>query len=107
MARQARGFYILTASDELEGAREDEGLAGGPIMGRFTAALVNGIETGAVDLACRGEILLSDLRNYLESVVVGQTPKFFANNCVFRAKSATDSDMKSATDSDLISAIPI
>jgi hypothetical protein len=27
--------------------------------------------------------------------------------CVFRAKSATDSDMKSATDSDLISAIPI
>jgi hypothetical protein len=26
--------------------------------------------------------------------------------CVFRAKSATDSEMKSATDSDLISAIP-
>ena len=27
--------------------------------------------------------------------------------CVFRAKSATDSELKSATDSDLISAIPI
>jgi hypothetical protein len=27
--------------------------------------------------------------------------------CVFRRKSAADSDMKSATDSDLISAIPI
>jgi hypothetical protein len=30
-----------------------------------------------------------------------------ARDCVFRAKSATDSGMKSATDSDLISAIPI
>jgi hypothetical protein len=28
-------------------------------------------------------------------------------DCVFRAKSATDSDMKSAPDSDLIPAIPI
>ena len=28
-------------------------------------------------------------------------------DCVFRGKSATDSEMKSATDSDLITAIPI
>ena len=46
-------------------------------MGRFTAALVNGIETGAADSEYRGEVRFSDLRRYLGHAVTGQTPQFY------------------------------
>jgi hypothetical protein len=49
-------------------------------MGRFTAALVSGIESGAADGNRTGKVFLSDLRRYLERVVTGQAPKFFARN---------------------------
>jgi hypothetical protein len=80
VAEKASGFFILTASSELQAAREEEPTTGGAVMGRFTAALVNGIESGAADSRHRGEILLSDLKGHLEEVVTGQTPKFFARN---------------------------
>jgi hypothetical protein len=81
VAESARGFYILTASSELQAAREEEEpTTGEEVMGRFTAALVGAIGTGAADLERKGEIFLSDLRRYLEQVVKGQTPKFFARN---------------------------
>jgi hypothetical protein len=46
-------------------------------MGRFTAALVNGIESGAADRGRKGKILFSDLRHYLGQVIIGSTPQFF------------------------------
>lgn len=75
----AHGFYILTASTDMHAAREVEPAAGGAVMGRFTAALVNGIEGGAADRERKGKVLLSDLRRHVEQVVTGQTPKFFAH----------------------------
>jgi hypothetical protein len=74
----ARGFYILTASTDHQTARETEPSAGLPVMGRFTAALVDGIESGSADSGRKGRILLSDLRQHVGQVVVGQTPQFFA-----------------------------
>jgi uncharacterized caspase-like protein len=74
----ARGFYIMTASTGIQTARETASFPGGVVMGRFTAALVNGIESGAADRERKGRILLSDLRDYLGQVVTGSTPQFFA-----------------------------
>jgi hypothetical protein len=74
----ARGFYILTASTDRQTARETEALLGAMVMGRFTAALVDGIESGAADTGRKGRVLLSDLRHHIGQVVVGQTPQFFA-----------------------------
>jgi len=74
----ARGFFIMTASSDIQAARETELVSGGAVMGRFTAALVGGIQTGAADLERKGKVLLSDLRRCLEKAVTGQTPQFFA-----------------------------
>src|SRR5689334_6655652 len=74
----ARGFYILTASTDTQIAKEAEPRAGGTVLGRFTAALVDAIESGAADAGRKGRILLSDLRRHLEQSVTGQTPQFFA-----------------------------
>jgi uncharacterized caspase-like protein len=43
----ASGFYIMTASTSIQTAREAALLPDGMVMGRFTAALVEGIENGA------------------------------------------------------------
>ena len=51
----ARGFYILTASSDLQAAREEEPAAGGAVMGCFTAALVSGIESGTADRDWQGQ----------------------------------------------------
>ena len=74
----AQGFYIMTATTATKPARETELAPGGAVMGRFTAALVNGIESGAADQSRKGKILLSDLRHYLGRVATGSTPQFFA-----------------------------
>jgi hypothetical protein len=74
----AGGFYMLTAGTGVQAARETARLPGDVVMGRFTAALVNGIASGAADQGRRGKILLSDLRHYLRQVVTGSTPQFFA-----------------------------
>jgi uncharacterized caspase-like protein len=73
-----RGLYIMTASTGIQAARETEPLPNGVVMGRFTAALVDGIKTGAADQRRRGEILLSDLHYYLRQTVTGSTPQFFS-----------------------------
>jgi hypothetical protein len=65
----ARGFYIVTASTGTQPAREMALSPDGVVMGHFTAALVNGIESGAADQGRKGKILLSDLRHYLGQVV--------------------------------------
>ena len=74
VVEQAHGIYIMTATTDMQPARETETASGDTVMGRFTAALVNGIESGAADFEHKGKILLSDLRRYLELVVTGQTP---------------------------------
>jgi hypothetical protein len=76
VVENAHGFYIITASTGLQTARETA-LSSDVIMGQFTAALVNGIESGAADRARKGKILLSDLRYYLGQVGIGSTPQFF------------------------------
>jgi HEAT repeat protein len=73
----ARGFYIMTASTAIQTARETALSPGGVVMGRFTAALVEGIESGAADQGRKGKIFLSDLRHYLRQMVIGSTPQFF------------------------------
>ena len=77
---EARGIYIMTASTSTQAARETELMPGGAVMGRFTAALVEGIQSGAADTERKGKILLSDLRRYLGRVVTGQTPQFIDRN---------------------------
>jgi len=74
----AQGFFILTASSELQTAKEALLTKDGRVMGHFTAALVDALESGAADTNRSGHIRLSDLRRYLDSVVAGQTPQFFA-----------------------------
>jgi hypothetical protein len=78
VVEDAHGFYIMTASTAMQAARETAPLPDGMVMGRFTAALVAGIESGAADQGRKGKILLSDLRRHLEEMVTGSTPQFFA-----------------------------
>src|SRR5205823_4566357 len=77
VSNDAQGFFIITATNSTKPARETELAPGGAVMGRFTAALVNGIETGAADSEYRGEVRFSDLRRYLGHAVTGQTPQFY------------------------------
>ena len=77
IVEDARGFYIMTASTGLQSAREVEKMPGGAVMGRFTAAMVSGIESGAADFGRKGKILVSDLRRHLGKAITGQTPQFF------------------------------
>ena len=80
VVQEARGFYIITASTGMQAAREMAPMPGGVVMGRFTAALVNGIESGDADRGRKGKIMLSDLRHYLGQVATGSTPQFFDRN---------------------------
>ena len=73
----ASGFYIITASTALQRAREVARNKNGLVMGRFTAQVVEGIESGAADLNRTGRIFLADIRQYLIRNMTGQTPQFF------------------------------
>ena len=56
VVNDAHGFYIMTASTGMQAAREMAPLPDGVVMGRFTATLVEGIETGAADQGRKGKI---------------------------------------------------
>jgi chaperonin GroEL len=77
--QNAAGFFILTASTSIQTASENEVEHSGKIMGRFTAAIVEGIESGKADTSGLGEIRLTDLKGYVERSLRGQTPQFFAH----------------------------
>ena len=49
--QDASGFYILTASSEIQTAGESEEERDGVVMGRFTAAIVDGLERPAAPTA--------------------------------------------------------
>jgi hypothetical protein len=77
VVEEAHGFSIITATTSMQATREEAPSPGGMVMGKFTAALVKGIENGAADQGHKGRILLSDLRRYLGQVVTESTPQFF------------------------------
>ncbi len=79
LATTVRGLHALTAATAIEAAKEMEEEEGGFPMGRFTAAMVRGIETGAADHDRDGSISVSDLVRYLEANVRGQTPQYWAH----------------------------
>jgi hypothetical protein len=78
--QDAAGFFILTASTGTQAARESEATQNRRIMGRFTAAICEGIESGIADQGKRGRISLIDIKNHVERTLRGQTPQFFVHS---------------------------
>src|SRR4029453_235443 len=76
--QDASGFHILRASSEIQTAGESEEERDGVVMGRFTAAIVDGLETGSADRDRDGQISLYDLVRHVKTVVKHQTPQFLA-----------------------------
>ena len=72
------GLYVLTASARSQTAKEAETESDGLTMGRLTAAMVQGIETGEADCNKDGLVSINDLNSYLRMTVRGQTPEFSA-----------------------------
>jgi uncharacterized caspase-like protein len=79
LLQNAAGFYILTASTGIQAAGETETESSGKVMGRFTAAIVDGIKSGDADHNRDGQISLLEIKQHLEATVHGQTPQFFAH----------------------------
>jgi len=77
--QNAAGFFILTASTDIQTASENEGDSNGKIMGRFTAAVVEGIQSGSADDRQTGEIRLTDLKAHVERSIKGQTTQLFVH----------------------------
>jgi uncharacterized caspase-like protein len=76
--QDASGFYILSASSEIQTAGEVETERGGRMMGRFTAAIVEGLADGRADQDRDGRILLYDVVRHVQASVRHQTPQFLA-----------------------------
>jgi len=76
--QEASGFYILSASSEIQTAGEVETARDGQVMGRFTAAIVEGLADGRADQDRDGRILLYDVVRHVQSSVRHQTPQFLA-----------------------------
>jgi uncharacterized caspase-like protein len=76
--QDASGFYILSASSEIQTAGEVETTRDGQMMGRFTAAIVEGLADGRADQDRDGRILLYDVVRHVQASVRHQTPQFLA-----------------------------
>jgi DNA segregation ATPase FtsK/SpoIIIE, S-DNA-T family len=81
---QGRGSYVMSASDELEYAYEDDRVRrlGGPERPSvFTGAVIEGLRTGIADADRDGVITVSELFRYVENHVreaqAPQTPRLF------------------------------
>jgi len=72
----ASGFYILTASSDIQTATEAE--VDGVVLGRFTEALIEGIKSGNADFDCDGKIYLNDIFKYVKSRLRNQSPRIFS-----------------------------
>ena len=66
----ARGTYLVTASTELQVARESA--AGG--LSLFTKHLIAGLETGEADKDGDGWVSMNELFDYVQSHVVAENP---------------------------------
>ena len=77
------GRVVLTASNAVQLAYEDEQAEGKPVHSVFTKFLLEGLRTGAADLSQRGKISASDLYNYAKKQIdqldsgKRQTPKIW------------------------------
>jgi hypothetical protein len=71
-----RGWAVITASDSMEYAFEDDHLAenSDPRPSVFTHAVVEGLETGEADLDVDGKVSLDDLYEYVYRHVREQNP---------------------------------
>jgi WD40 repeat protein len=72
----ASGFYILSASSEIQ--TTNESAEGGITVGEFTSSFLDGIRTGQADYDLDGKISLYDLFRYVKSKIKHQSPKLFA-----------------------------
>ena len=59
------GRAVLTASNEIEYSWSDDGLSGAPQPSVFTAAVVEGLETGAADRDGDGRVSIHDLHEHV------------------------------------------
>jgi TonB family protein len=77
-----QGLHLLTATTSTQPATELFHAEGESAMGKFTYAIVRGIETGAADHNGDREITISDLCRHIELTVRGQTPQYWARNVI-------------------------
>ncbi|WP_445151770.1 caspase family protein [Baekduia sp. Peel2402] len=71
---QGRGRAIITASSAMEYAFEGDQLTGAGQPSIFTAAIVEGLETGRADLDGDGRVSVDDLYDYVYDRVRERTP---------------------------------
>ncbi len=72
---EGRGRVVLTASDAMRYAFEEDKVEGEGARSVFTRVLVHGLETGEADLDRDGRISLDELYEYVHDRVVDETPQ--------------------------------
>jgi hypothetical protein len=82
LMQETQGLHVLTATTGYQTARELQSEPGGPVMGKFTHAIAEGVKSGSADSDNDGLITLYELRRYLEKTLRGQTPQYFAQAAV-------------------------
>ena len=72
---EGRGRVVLTASDAMQYAFEEDRVEGEGARSVFTRVLVHGLETGEADLDRDGRISLDELYEYVHDRVTDETPQ--------------------------------
>jgi hypothetical protein len=70
-----RGRVVLTASDAIQYAFEQDKIDGVGTRSVFTSCLVNGLETGEADFDGDGEITIDELYDYISEHVMDEKPE--------------------------------
>ncbi len=70
-----RGRVVLTASDAIQYAFEQDKIDGDGTRSVFTSCLVKGLETGAADSDGDGEITIDELYDYISEHVMDEKPE--------------------------------
>lgn len=71
------GLHILASSTAIETSLEREDAETGQVMGSFTRCVIDGIRSGDADVDGDAEVSLTDLRNYLQGRLKGQSPRYW------------------------------
>ncbi len=80
---EGRGRVVLTASDAIQYAFEEDKVIGEGSHSVFTRHLIQGLETGEADLDDDGWISLDELYDYVYGRVTGETPQQTPRKWVF------------------------
>jgi WD40 repeat protein len=75
---QSSGFYILSASSEIQTASESE--LDGIVLGDFTKAILDGLSSGDADLDSDGLVSLYDIFKYTRTRLKNQSPQLFTSS---------------------------